>query len=108
MDLASFDALDSEPAATSAPEAPKKPANALDSMMENSLFKVTHKPPPMAKVAATQPPQQQSQQTQQPQQPAASQNKQSAKKFDWSSQNYRDIFGESEVVPAPNPAIAQV
>lgn len=114
QDLGFFDEpTTSEPAVPSpAPEAPKKPASALESMMENSLFKVTHKAPPMAKAAAQ--PQPQTQQGQQPQQkpsqPAAPAAKESAKKFDWSSQNYRDIFGEAEAtpIPAPNPAIAQV
>jgi hypothetical protein len=109
----------SEPIATPTPEPPKKPASALDSMMENSLFKVTHKPPPMiAKSTPSQPPAQPQapqQQPAQPQpQPQPQQNKPAPKKFDWSSQNYRDIFAESEptptpaTAPAPAPAAPQV
>jgi hypothetical protein len=99
--IASVSSID-EPVATPAepakPEAPKKPASALESMMENSLFKVTHKPPPMAAKAAASPAQAQVPQ----QKPAQPLPQLSAKRFDWSSQNYRDIFApEAEPTPPP-------
>ncbi len=79
---------------------PKKPASTIDSMMEQTLSKVTYKPPPMiAKVApspsATQQ-QAQPQQSGKPQQQPQSQPQAAKSKFDWSSQNYRDIFASVE------------